>query len=110
MASDGAPTVTGTASGVSRVCSVLRWMDGRIHEASPRPVHLRRLGEAMAALHDHADAWTPPAGFVRIEWNHETFFGNVMVYGVTPADGCWALLPKSCGPGSEGWTTAWPTS
>ena len=24
-----------------RVCSVLRWMDGRIHAAAPRPVHLR---------------------------------------------------------------------
>ena len=68
-------------------------MDGRIHESSPRPVHLRRLGEAMARLHDQADAWTPPADFVRIHWDHETFFGDVMVYGNTPAGECWALLP-----------------
>ena len=47
----------------------------------------------MAHLHQQADAWTPPPGFVRIRWDHETFFGDVMVYGETPAADCWALLP-----------------
>ncbi len=93
LAVDGAPTVTVTAAGRNRVCSVLRWMDGRIYETSARPVHLGRLGGAMASLHDQADAWTPPADFVRIRWDHEAFFGNVMVYGDTPAAGCWDLLP-----------------
>ncbi len=92
-AGDGATTVEATAAGETRVCSVLRWMDGRIHEESPRPVHLRRLGEAMAHLHHQADGWTPPPDFVRIRWDHETFFGDVMVYGETSAAGCWALLP-----------------
>lgn len=68
-------------------------MDGRIHENSAHPVHLTRLGEAMARLHEQADTWTPPAGFVRIRWDHESFFGDVMVYGDTPAAGCWDLLP-----------------
>lgn len=90
---DGAPTATVTAAGETRTCSVLRWMDGRIHESSPHPVHLRRLGGAMARLHAHADAWTPPSGFTRIRWDHEAFFGNAMVYGHTPAAGCWELLP-----------------
>ena len=76
-------------AGDTRICSVLRWMDGRIHEDSARPIHLRRLGDAMARLHDQADAWTPPPDFVRIRWDHETFFGNVMVYGETPAAECW---------------------
>ena len=92
-ARDGAPTVTVTVADRTRVCSVLRWMDGRIHEASPRPIHLRRLGDAMARLHDQGDGWSPPAGFVRIQWDHETFFGDVMVYGETPAAECWDLLP-----------------
>jgi Ser/Thr protein kinase RdoA (MazF antagonist) len=91
---DGASTVTVAVAGGTRVCSVLRWMDGRIHETSARPVHLRRLGEAMACLHDHADAWRPPADFVRIRWDHEAFFGDVMVYGGIPAAGCWELLPQ----------------
>jgi Ser/Thr protein kinase RdoA (MazF antagonist) len=93
-AEGGASTVTATAAGRSRVCSVLRWMDGRIFETSARPIHLRRLGEAMARLHDQADAWQPPPGFVRIRWDHETFFGNVMVYGDRPAAQCWDLLPE----------------
>jgi Ser/Thr protein kinase RdoA (MazF antagonist) len=92
-AKDGATTVQASAAGETRVCSVLRWMDGRIMEDSSRPVHLRRLGEAMARLHDQSDEWTPPPGFVRIRWDHETFFGDGMVYGETPAAGCWELLP-----------------
>jgi Ser/Thr protein kinase RdoA (MazF antagonist) len=48
----------------------------------------------MAQLHDQADAWTPPADFVRIRWDHETFFGDVMIYGNSPAAECWALLPS----------------
>jgi len=92
-ASDGRVTVETSAAGVTRICSVLRWLDGRIFEESAHPVHLRRLGAAMAQLHEHADSWTPPDGFVRIDWNHEAFFGNVMIYGETPAEQCWELLP-----------------
>ena len=47
----------------------------------------------MAVLHDQADAWVPPDDFVRIRWDHEAFFGNVMVYGGVPAAECWNLLP-----------------
>ena len=92
-AGDGALVVEASAAGETRVCSVLRWMDGRIREASARPVHLHRLGAAMARLHVHADGWTPPPDFVRIQWDHEAFFGNAMVYGNTPARDCWSLLP-----------------
>ena len=76
-----------------RVCSVLRWMDGRIHSAAPRPVHLRRLGDVMARLHNHAAQWRVPPGFVRIRWDWETFFGDTMVYGGVSAAGAWDLLP-----------------
>jgi Ser/Thr protein kinase RdoA (MazF antagonist) len=92
-ARDGALAVQASAAGETRICSVLRWMDGRIHETSAHPVHLSRVGDAMARLHDHADGWTPPPDFVRIRWDHETFFGDGMVYGETPARGCWALVP-----------------
>jgi Ser/Thr protein kinase RdoA (MazF antagonist) len=75
-----------------QVCSLLRWLDGRIRERSARPVHLRRLGDAMARLHDHTESWTPPPGFTRIRWDWETFFGDVMVYGGVPAGQVWDLL------------------
>jgi len=76
-----------------RICSVLRWMDGRIHSAAPRPVHLRRLGSVMARLHNHAGQWRVPPGFVRIRWDWETFFGDTMVYGGISAADTWDLLP-----------------
>ncbi|HUL25087.1 MAG TPA: phosphotransferase [Streptosporangiaceae bacterium] len=76
-----------------RVCSVLRWMDGRVHSAAPRPVHLRRLGGVMARLHNHAGQWRIPRGFVRIRWDWETFFGDTMVYGGISAADVWDLLP-----------------
>ena len=56
-----------------RVCSVLHWMEGRIHSAAPRPVHLRRLGSVMARLHNHAGQWRVPPSFMRIRWDWETF-------------------------------------
>jgi Ser/Thr protein kinase RdoA (MazF antagonist) len=92
---DGSLVITVSSEGVAepRCCSLLRWMDGRCHTASPRPVHLRRLGGAMARLHNHADRWSPPAGFVRIRWDSETFFGDVMEYGGTNAADVWDLLP-----------------
>jgi len=76
-----------------RVCSVLRWMDGRVHAAAPRPVHLHRLGGVMARLHNHASQWHVPPGFVRIRWDWETFFGDTMVYGGIRAADVWDLLP-----------------
>lgn len=92
-ASDGRVAVQVDVRGVPWQCSVLRWMDGRIYESSARPPHLERLGAAMAQLHVHADAWTPPSWFTRIRWDDEAFFGDVMVYGGVPAADCWALFP-----------------
>jgi Ser/Thr protein kinase RdoA (MazF antagonist) len=76
-----------------RVCSVVRWMDGRIHADSPRPVHLHRLGGAMARLHNHADQWVPPTDFVRIRWDWHAFFGDSLEYGGINAAQCWELIP-----------------
>ncbi len=92
---DGRLVTTAVSEGVDepRCCSLLRWMDGRRHAASPRPVHLRRLGDAMARLHNHADRWSPPDGFLRIRWDWETFFGDTMEYGGINAAAVWDLLP-----------------
>ncbi len=94
--SDGEPTVTVSSATVpeTHTCSLLRWMSGRIHTANPRPRHIGLLGAAMAQLHNHADQWVPPAGFVRIEWNWEAFFGNNLEYGGISASQCWRLLPR----------------
>lgn len=92
---DGALTTTVSIAGVPepRTCSVLRWLDGRIHTNSPSPVHLHRLGSAMARLHNHAAGWRRPADFVRIHWDWDTFFGDTMDYGGLNAARVWDLLP-----------------
>jgi len=77
----------------SRVCSLLAWMSGRNRTKSARPVHLRRVGETLAQLHEHGDVWRPPDGFVRIRWDREAFFGNTLLYGDVDAADCWELLP-----------------
>lgn len=91
---DGELTTTVSSPGVPepRTCSLLRWMDGRIHTGSPRPVHLHRLGSAMARLHNHADGWALPDHFVRIRWDWDAFFGDTMEYGGVNASRCWALV------------------
>lgn len=76
-----------------RVCSVLGWQNGRMRAARPRSVHFQRLGGVLARLHEHASVWAPPAGFVRMRWDWETFFGNTMEYGGVSAAGCWDLVP-----------------
>jgi Ser/Thr protein kinase RdoA (MazF antagonist) len=92
---DGRLTTTAASKDVPepRVCSMLRWMDGRVHAAVPRPVHLRRLGSVMARLHNHAAQWRLPPGFARIRWDWETFFGDTMVYGGINAADVWDLIP-----------------
>lgn len=97
---DGELTTMAADPGVAepRVCSMLRWMDGRIHAGSARPEHLRRLGAVMAGLHNHADAWTPPPGFVRIRWDWAAFFGDTMEYGGMNAAKVWDLIPGDLRP------------
>jgi Ser/Thr protein kinase RdoA (MazF antagonist) len=92
-AHNGDLAIVAEAGGAVRTCSLLRWVDGRIRERNPRPTHLRRIGEMMGRLHNHADGWTRPAGFTRIRWDWETFFGDVLVYGDRPAREVWRLLP-----------------
>ena len=97
---DGELTTVATDPGVAgpRVCSMLRWMDGRIHSGSARPDHLRKLGAVMARLHNHADTWTPPPGFVRIRWDWTAFFGDAMEYGGLNAAKVWDLIPVGLRP------------
>ncbi|SDM68417.1 phosphotransferase enzyme family protein [Allokutzneria albata] len=90
---DGELITTTSAPDVPLTCSVLRWMEGRRYSSSPRPVYLRRLGGALARVHNHADTWPLPGGFVRIRWDWETFFGDTMQYGGINAAQVWDLLP-----------------
>ena len=94
-ARDGRAVVLAASGGQERLVTVLEWMSGAIREPTPRPVHLSRLGTAMATLHEHADSWRPPPSFTRIAWDYEAFFGDAMVYGNLTAAECWDRLPAA---------------
>jgi Ser/Thr protein kinase RdoA (MazF antagonist) len=60
-------TMVGTDEDEPVVCSALRWMTGRFYNRSLRPVHLARVGELTAHLHDYSQSgrFAPPADFSR---------------------------------------------
>ena len=47
----------------------------------------------MARMHNHAETWERPVGFVRMRWDWETFFGDTMEYGGVNAADIWNLIP-----------------
>ena len=61
----------------------------------------RELGAIHARLHDHAEAWERPPGFVRKLWNFETTLGSRPLWGDWRAglgldDAGRALLERTC--------------
>jgi Ser/Thr protein kinase RdoA (MazF antagonist) len=77
-----------------RLCTLLRWMNGRFVHGKPRPVHFRRVGRLAARLHNHAASWKPPRGFERRSWNGDGLFGDGAGFEA-PAREVWSLLPAS---------------
>ena len=70
--SDGRLAVVAEHEGVpgSRVCTLLRWMEGGMRsKRTARPTHMRMLGRLMALLHEHSTSWKRPDGFVRGAWD-----------------------------------------
>jgi Ser/Thr protein kinase RdoA (MazF antagonist) len=73
-------------------CSLLRWMNGRFHEANPKPRHIAAVGRTMARLHAHVETWRPPPGFSRRSWDSEGLFGDNGGFDL-PKERLWALIP-----------------
>jgi len=95
-ASDGSLVTLAIDGGVpeSRVCVVLRWMDGTFLDARLMPRHLAAVGSLIASLQDHATGWTPPAGFVRPRVDTLTSAGKVASIAPREAPGGDAVIPS----------------
>jgi len=50
---------------VPLACVLMRWLDGRFSDRRLTPAQLRRVAILEARLHDHAERWVPPPGFLR---------------------------------------------
>lgn len=83
LALDGEPLVTVELPGVlgPRHCVLLEWIDGESRVDDPPPSWLEAVGELTARLHRHAEAWTPPPGFVRPRWDAQTLVGPGSKWG-----------------------------
>ena len=68
-----------------RQCDVLRWVPGsavgsieegvNLDESTLQEVY-RQVGEQAALIHNHGEIWQRPAGFSRMTWDEQGFFGE----------------------------------
>ena len=76
------------ATGETRYAGLARWIDGEIladvvarESDAANERHFERLGEVMAALHNQASAWTPPAAFKRHAVDADGLMGEAPFWG-----------------------------
>ncbi len=89
------PTKTGTllapvAGEETQFVDLIGWVAGRQVGESGKPLEhsdtevagiYRKIGEAMARLHDIADAWRTPVDFMRPSWNEDGLVGDEPLWG-----------------------------
>ena len=88
-AKDGSTAVLVEREGVpgGRVCTLLRWMEGKARRAeTSSPGHLRMVGRLMAGLHSHSASWRRPRRFVRGRWD---WYGLFETAGTAGTDDSW---------------------
>lgn len=76
-ARDGSPIVEICGSGVPevRACVLFRWIPGRFAGRGLSVPRLEKVGEFVARLHRHSEAFQPPAGFNRPLWDSRGLLG-----------------------------------
>jgi Ser/Thr protein kinase RdoA (MazF antagonist) len=62
----------GLNADIVRYAVLFEWISGEMPTTEVDPKAFRQLGQINAKLHNHSKAWTHPAEFQRIIWNHET--------------------------------------
>jgi Ser/Thr protein kinase RdoA (MazF antagonist) len=78
--SEGEPVQWVTVDGITRACAVFEHVNGE----APTPddlVTYELVGATSAALHDHAERWQRPEGFVRYTWDLEGIIGRGALWG-----------------------------
>jgi Ser/Thr protein kinase RdoA (MazF antagonist) len=77
------------ATGERRHAGLARWIEGKVLAEAmadggggrAAEGHFERLGAMMAAMHNQASAWTPPAGFVRHAVDADGLMGEAPFWG-----------------------------
>lgn len=80
--------VSGPDDGETRYAGMTSWTEGEVlsdllrrEDAAESPGRFRRLGAAVAALHNQAAAWTLPAGFTRHALDTNGLMGEAPWWG-----------------------------
>ncbi|UCG36804.1 MAG: phosphotransferase [Candidatus Bathyarchaeota archaeon] len=76
----------------ARLCSLLRWVKGRMATKHVRRWHLKAIGNLIARLHNHASRWRPSPGFVRRHYDRNGLWGDDTGTSYT-ADEVWPRIP-----------------
>lgn len=73
--------VEGAGVPVPRPCALFRWVPGRPLAGTVQPQVVARIGAVTAQLHQHAERFVPPPGFVRPSWGWDRLFGASSALG-----------------------------
>ncbi len=80
-AADGSAVVPASVGGQVLHVDAVTFVAGCTAEEKPEAVGFDDLGRITAVMHDHVQAWTPPAQFTRFQWNLETMLGPCARWG-----------------------------
>lgn len=76
-----------------RVCSLLRWVPGRIVKPPRRRhEHMHRIGATLGRLHNLAEHWRPAQRIARPPWDLPALMGRNRTIGIEPD--IWDELPR----------------
>ena len=82
----------GLADG-TRVCSLLRWVPGRMVKKPQRRLeHIHRVGVTLGRMHNHAQQYQPDQAIDRPPWDVPTLMGRNSTVGIEPD--VWDELPE----------------
>ncbi|MFD7011095.1 phosphotransferase enzyme family protein [Rhodococcus jostii] len=81
LAGDGNSVVAIEHAGETRLVDVFEFIPGISAEDACSGISFSDLGAVTASLHQHVQAWTPPAKFVRFRWDLDSMLGETGRWG-----------------------------
>lgn len=72
---DGVEVLPVTVAGQTLHVDAASFIPGCTAEERPDAVGFDALGRITAAMHDHAQSWSPPTGFTRFRWDVDSIVG-----------------------------------
>ncbi|MBN1656789.1 MAG: phosphotransferase [Anaerolineae bacterium] len=79
----------------TRLCTLQRWIKGRLLPNHGRPEHYRAQGRLMARMHNFTQGWPlPPGHQAKRRYDWDGLFMNDPEIGLPPGE-CWEYLPPN---------------